>query len=364
MLQRTQVAQLAAVDRGKLAIDAYSRLVSDVQEKLGIPPRRGRFEGSPHNGDPGTGQNRGGAPGASAPDLYLAVAHQKLGEILPGRPSGRCAAPARIGPAFWGKTWPPRIVQPRRRRMPARRLPRARRADFEGMNSPVRPRSFPVPPWSRPKRSWPPSRHDAGRDSRLWPRPTSGWVGPSMPPETWPKPRNVSGRCRNWPKRGVARRADECPGQGYAGIELPAPGSYPTEQQGVRRSRSRVSASDRDRPSSSGWPSQRTSSTRPIWPSADRFRHPSYRSCTNTRRARTRGSSSRCACYRELAEADPEDRKPRSGLSTHTTTWDGWSGMRNTSARAEEVFRQALDRLQRLDREGKLEDGQPSKLPT
>jgi len=82
MLQRTQVAELAAVDRGKLAIDAYSRLVSDVQEKLGDTAATRSIRQ-----DLLTTAIRGldeiaRSPGAFAPDLYLAVAHQKLGEIL------------------------------------------------------------------------------------------------------------------------------------------------------------------------------------------------------------------------------------------------------------------------------------------
>ncbi len=82
MLQRTQVAELAAVDRGKLAIDAYSRLVSDVQEKLGDSAatrsiRRDLLTTAIQGLD-----KIAGSAGASAPDLYLAVAHQKLGEIL------------------------------------------------------------------------------------------------------------------------------------------------------------------------------------------------------------------------------------------------------------------------------------------
>ena len=133
MLQRTQVAELAAVDRGKLVIDAYSRLVSDVQEKLGdTAATRSIRQDLLTTAIQGLDEIAR-SPGASAPDLYLAVAHQKLGEIL--RQVGRVddarlqldrAPPSGGGPGRLGSR------KPRRRGMPARRLPRDRRADFEG----------------------------------------------------------------------------------------------------------------------------------------------------------------------------------------------------------------------------------------
>ena len=94
MLQRTQAAERDAVDRGKLVIEAYSRLVSGVQEKLGETAatrsiRQALLTTAIEGLDKVAGSH--GAP--VAPDLYLAVAHLKLGEIL--RQVGR-ASDARL----------------------------------------------------------------------------------------------------------------------------------------------------------------------------------------------------------------------------------------------------------------------------
>ncbi|MGO9733502.1 hypothetical protein, partial [Mycobacterium sp.] len=81
-LQRTTTAEQAAVDRGKLVIGAYSRLVSDVQEKLGdTAATRSIRQDLLTTAIEGLDETAR-APGAPAPDLYLAVARQKLGEIL------------------------------------------------------------------------------------------------------------------------------------------------------------------------------------------------------------------------------------------------------------------------------------------
>jgi tetratricopeptide (TPR) repeat protein len=82
LLRRTQEAERAAVDRGRLLIGAYSRLVSDVQEKLGDTAatrwiRQGLLTTAIEGLD-----EVARSPGGSAADLHLAVAHQKLGEIL------------------------------------------------------------------------------------------------------------------------------------------------------------------------------------------------------------------------------------------------------------------------------------------
>ncbi len=84
------------------------------------------------------------------------------------------------------------------------------------MNSPGRPRFLSAAPWSRRERSWRPSRHAPARDS-AWPRPTSGWAGPLMRPATWPKPRNVSGRCRNWRSAGLTTSRQSAPARDMLG---------------------------------------------------------------------------------------------------------------------------------------------------
>jgi tetratricopeptide (TPR) repeat protein len=81
-LERTRAAEQAAVDRGRLLIDAYSRLISDVQEKLGdTAATRSIRQGLLTTAIRGLDEVARG-PGGSSADLYLAVAHQKLGEIL------------------------------------------------------------------------------------------------------------------------------------------------------------------------------------------------------------------------------------------------------------------------------------------
>ena len=63
--------------------------------------------------------------------------------------------------------------------------------------------------------------------------------------------------------------------------------------------------------------------------------------------------------HQELAEADPEDREAQVWLVHAHYHLGRLERDEEHFARAEEVFRQALDRLQRLDREGKLE-GRPA----
>ncbi len=88
--------------------------------------------GPAHNGDPGTRQDRGERRRLSPRPLPGGGPPEAGRDPPPGRPGGRCAAPVRQGPSSGGGPGRLGSRQPRRRRMPARRLPRARRADFEG----------------------------------------------------------------------------------------------------------------------------------------------------------------------------------------------------------------------------------------
>ena len=82
MLGRTQVAEKAAVDRGKLVIEAYNRLVSDVQVKLGETAATRSIRQDLLTTAIDGLDKVASSIGAGAPDLDRAVAHQKLGEIL------------------------------------------------------------------------------------------------------------------------------------------------------------------------------------------------------------------------------------------------------------------------------------------
>ena len=82
MLRRTQVAETVAVDRGKLVIEAYNRLVSDVQIKLGETAATRSIRQELLTTAIEGLDKVASSLGAGAPDLDRAVAHQKLGEIL------------------------------------------------------------------------------------------------------------------------------------------------------------------------------------------------------------------------------------------------------------------------------------------
>ena len=82
MLRRARVAERSALDRGRLAIDAYSRLVTDVQERLGeSAATRSIRQDLLTTAIQGLEEVARGVGGGD-PDLDRAVAHQKLGEIL------------------------------------------------------------------------------------------------------------------------------------------------------------------------------------------------------------------------------------------------------------------------------------------
>jgi serine/threonine-protein kinase len=82
MLRRTRAAEGAAVDRGKLVIEAYNRLVSDVQNKLGESAATRSIRQDLLTTAIEGLEKVTSSIGAGAPDLDRAVAHQKLGEIL------------------------------------------------------------------------------------------------------------------------------------------------------------------------------------------------------------------------------------------------------------------------------------------
>ena len=71
-----------AVDRGKLVIEAYNRLVSDVQIKLGETAATRSIRQELLTTAIEGLDKVASSIGAGAPDLDRAVAHQKLGEIL------------------------------------------------------------------------------------------------------------------------------------------------------------------------------------------------------------------------------------------------------------------------------------------